>query len=213
MLIGVVVFVAAMLFVVRPLLRRLGTNFEKRKELTHDVVAIILMLVLGAGWVTESLGIHALFGAFLAGVVMPRHEELTRTLLQTFEGLIVVLLLPLYFAFTGLRSSFLLINSGTMWLYCGAVVFLAVAGKLGGSMLSARLNGMTLRESAAVGILMNTRGLFELVVLNIGLDLGILSRELFSIMVFMAVFTTIMTTPLLNLVYRGRTASVAVGVP
>jgi Kef-type K+ transport system membrane component KefB len=202
MLAGVLVFVAAMLLLVRPLLRKLGTRFDKGKGLTHETVAVILLVVLGAGWVTESLGIHALFGAFLAGVAMPRHEEMTRMLLQTFEGLIVVLLLPLYFAFTGLRSSFLLINSSTMWLYCGAIVLFAVAGKLGGSMISARLNGMTWRESSAVGILMNTRGLFELVVLNIGLDLGILSRELFSIMVFMAVFTTLMTTPLLNLVYR-----------
>jgi Kef-type K+ transport system membrane component KefB len=206
MLTGVGGFVALMLLVVRPVLVRLGTDFEKRNGLTHDTVAIILLVVLAAGWVTESLGIHALFGAFIAGVAMPRHEQLTSTLLQTFEGLIVVLLLPLYFAFTGLRSSFLLINDRTMWLYCGAIVLLAVAGKLGGSLVSARLNGMTWRESAAVGILMNTRGLFELVVLNIGLDLGILSRELFSIMVFMAVFTTLMTTPLLNLVYRGRSA-------
>lgn len=202
MLAGLIVFVAAMLFVIRPSLRKLGSDFDRRKSLTHDTVAIILLLVLAAGWVTESLGIHALFGAFLTGVAMPRNDELTRTLLQTFEGLIVVLLLPLYFAFTGLRSSFLLINNGTMWAYCGLIILLAVAGKLGGSLLAARLNGMTWKESSAVGILMNTRGLFELVILNIGLDLGILSPELFSIMVFMAVFTTLMTTPLLNLVYR-----------
>ncbi len=202
MLAGLLVFVAAMLFVIRPSLRKLGSDFDRRKSLTHDTVAIILLLVLAAGWVTESLGIHALFGAFLTGVAMPRNDELTRTLLQTFEGLIVVLLLPLYFAFTGLRSSFLLINNGTMWAYCGLIILLAVAGKLGGSLLAARLNGMTWKESSAVGILMNTRGLFELVILNIGLDLGILSPELFSIMVFMAVFTTLMTTPLLNLVYR-----------
>jgi Kef-type K+ transport system membrane component KefB len=204
MLAGLLVFVAAMLLVIRPSLRRLGADFDRRKSLTHDTVAIILLLVLAAAWVTESLGIHALFGAFLTGVAMPRNEELTRSLLQTFEGLIVVLLLPLYFAFTGLRSSFFLINNATMWAYCGLIILLAVAGKLGGSMLSARLNGMRWRESAAVGILMNTRGLFELVVLNIGLDLGILSPALFSIMVFMAVFTTLMTTPLLNFLYRER---------
>jgi Kef-type K+ transport system membrane component KefB len=112
-----------------------------------------------------------------------------------------VLLLPIYFALTGLRSSIFLIAGANMWFYCAVIIVLAVAGKLGGSMLSARLNGMSWRESAAVGILMNTRGLVELVILNIGLDLGILSPALFSIMVLMALVTTLMTTPLLTWIY------------
>lgn len=198
---GLAGFVLLMGFVVRPALRRLERVFEKRNNLTQDLIAIILMVVLASGWMTETLGVHALFGAFLAGVVMPRHGELSRELSQKFEALIVVLLLPIYFALTGLRSSIFLITGANMWFYCAVIVVLAVAGKLGGSMLSARLNGMSWRESAAVGILMNTRGLVELVILNIGLDLGILSPALFSIMVLMALVTTLMTTPLLTWIY------------
>jgi Kef-type K+ transport system membrane component KefB len=198
---GLAVFVLLMGLVVRPALRRLEMVYEKRGNLTQDLIAIILLVVLASGWITESLGVHALFGAFLAGVVMPRHTELSRELSQKFEALIVVLLLPIYFALTGLRSSIFLITGAKMWLYCAVIIVLAVVGKLGGSMFSARLNGMTWRESAAVGILMNTRGLVELVILNIGLDLGILSPALFSIMVLMALVTTLMTTPLLRWVY------------
>ena len=198
---GLAVFVLLMGLVVRPALRRLEMVYEKRGNLTQDLIAIILLVVLASGWITETLGVHALFGAFLAGVVMPRHSELSRELSQKFEALIVVLLLPIYFALTGLRSSIFLITGARMWFYCAVIIVLAVVGKLGGSMFSARLNGMTWRESAAVGILMNTRGLVELVILNIGLDLGILSPALFSIMVLMALVTTLMTTPLLRWVY------------
>ncbi len=198
---GLAAFVIVMGLVVRPALRRLEMVYEKRGNLTQDLIAIILLVVLASGLITETLGVHALFGAFLAGVVMPRHRELSRELSQKFEALIVVLLLPIYFALTGLRSSIFLISGAKMWLYCAVIIVLAVAGKLGGSMLSARFNGMSWRESAAVGILMNTRGLVELVILNIGLDLGILSPALFSIMVLMALVTTLMTTPLLRWVY------------
>ncbi|MEK6300790.1 MAG: cation:proton antiporter [Acidobacteriota bacterium] len=198
---GLAAFVLVMVFVVRPVLRRLEMTYERRGNLTQDLIAMILLVVLASGLITEFLGVHALFGAFLAGVVMPRHGELSRELSEKFEALIVVLLLPIYFALTGLRSSIFLITGASMWLYCGVIILLAVAGKLGGSLLSARLNGMSWRESAAVGILMNTRGLVELVILNIGLDLGILSPPLFSIMVLMALVTTLMTTPLLTWIY------------
>jgi len=129
---------------------------------------------------------------------MPRQPKLSEELLQKLEAVVVVLMLPLYFALTGLRSSIFLIAGASMWFYAAVIIVLAVAGKLGGSMVSARINGMTWRESAAVGVLMNTRGLVELVILNIGLDLGILSPALFSLMVLMALVTTLMTTPLLN---------------
>ena len=198
---GLATFVFLMLLVVRPVLRRLEMVYEKRGSLTQDLIAMILLVVLASGWITESLGVHALFGAFLAGVVMPRHPVFSKELSQKFEGLIVVLLLPIYFALTGLRSSVFLIAGAEMWIYCAVIIVLAVIGKWGGSMLSARLNGMSWRESAAVGILMNTRGLVELVILNIGLDLGILSPALFSIMVLMALVTTLMTTPLLMRIY------------
>jgi K+:H+ antiporter len=204
---GLLAFVVVMGLVVRPALRRLEMVYEKRGELTQDLIAIILLVVLASGLITESLGVHALFGAFLAGVVMPRHSELSRELSEKFEALIVVMLLPIYFSLTGLRSSIFLISGAKMWLYCAVIIVLAVVGKLGGSMLSARMNGMSWRESAAVGILMNTRGLVELVILNIGLDLGILSPALFSIMVLMALVTTLMTSPLLRWIYPERIAN------
>lgn len=201
---GLIAFVLTMLFIVRKALKKLESVYEKHGGLTHDILALILLIVLACGWLTESLGVHALFGAFLAGVVMPRHPELSRALSQKIEALIVVLLLPVYFALTGLRSSFFLIAGPNMWFYCAAIILLAVIGKLGGSVVSARLNGMTWREASAVGILMNTRGLVELVILNIGLDLGILSPALFSMMVLMALVTTLMTSPLLKWVYPER---------
>jgi Kef-type K+ transport system membrane component KefB len=201
MLTGLVGFVLLMLLVVRRVVVNVKSLYQKRGSLTADTIAIILLLVLTSSLITESLGVHALFGAFLAGVVMPRHPGLSRELSQRFEAVVVVLLLPLYFALTGLRSSFFLIAGARMWSYAAAIIFLAVAGKWGGSMISARINGMTWRESAAVGVLLNTRGLVELVILNIGLDLGVLSPALFSMMVLMALVTTLMTTPLLNRIH------------
>jgi Kef-type K+ transport system membrane component KefB len=204
MLAGLAVFVLLMLFVVRRALQKLVAIYERRKSLTHDILALVLLLVMASGWMTEFLGVHALFGAFLVGAIMPRHHELSRELWQRCEGLVVTLLLPLFFAFTGLRSSFFLISGARMWLYCAVIIALAIIGKLCGSMFAARMNGMSWREATAVGILMNTRGLVELVILNIGLDLGVLSPALFSIMVFMALVTTFMTSPLLGWIYSER---------
>ncbi len=205
---GLGAFVLVMLMIVKPALQRLEAIYEERGSLTHDSLALIVLVLLASGWVTESLGVHALFGAFLAGTVMPRHQGLSAELWQKLEDLTVTLLLPLYFAFTGLRSSFLLIVSAEMWFYCALIIALAIIGKLGGSLVAARINGMSWRESAAVGALMNTRGLVELVILNIGLDLGILSPALFSIMVLMALVTTFMTSPLLSWIYPERLARV-----
>jgi Kef-type K+ transport system membrane component KefB len=204
MLAGLGIFVLVMLVVVRRALQRLVALYERRKSLTHDILAVVLLLVMASGWMTEFLGVHALFGAFLAGAIMPRHHELSRELWQRCEGLVVTLLLPLFFAFTGLRSSFFLISGARMWLYCAVIIALAIIGKLCGSMVAARINGMSWREATAVGILMNTRGLVELVILNIGLDLGVLSPALFSIMVLMALVTTFMTSPLLSWIYPER---------
>ena len=201
---GLVVFVLSMLMIVKPVLKRLEAHYDKRASLTDGSLALILLVLLASGWVTESLGVHALFGAFLAGAVMPRHHGLSAELWRKLEALTVTLLLPLYFAFTGLRSSFLLIVGPIMGFYCAIIIALAIIGKLGGSLVAARLNGMSWRESAAVGVLMNTRGLVELIILNIGLDLGIISPALFSIMVLMALVTTFMTSLLLNWVYPAR---------
>jgi Kef-type K+ transport system membrane component KefB len=198
-------YVLLMFVVVKPALQKLVPHYTRRHELSHEMLALILLTVLVSGGVTEALGIHALFGAFLAGLVMPRHADLSHALWLRIEALIVVLLLPLYFALTGLRSSIFLI-SGARWLICALIIGTAIAGKLGGSTLAARFTGLSWREATAVGILLNTRGLVELVILNIGLDLGIISPALFSIMVLMALVTTLMAAPLLHWVYPSKLA-------
>ena len=203
MLGGTLLYVLVMVTVVRWALRRLENVLERRGGLSQDIVAIVVFLVLASAWTTERLGVHAVFGAFLAGVVMPRDEQLVRPLLDRFHDLMVILFLPLFFAFTGLRTSIGLI-SGDLWLYCGLIIAVAVLGKLGGSALAARTTGMSWRDSWAVGTLMNTRGLMELVVLNVGLDVGVISPALFAMMVLMALTTTFMTSPVLARIYPTR---------
>lgn len=203
-------FVAFMIFVVRPWVERtLGGETHHRKGL----IAGTLVFAFASAWLTEMIGIHALFGAFLAGVVAPPQREFRAALRERLEVVVSVLLLPLFFVFTGLRTQIGLLNDGGTWLVCGAVIAVAVAGKLGGGMLAARWTGMSWLDSFSIGTLMNTRGLMELIVLNIGYDLGILSQKVFAIMVIMALGTTFMTGPLLELVEsRRRTADGALPV-
>lgn len=134
------------------------------------------------------------------GAIMPKELKFVRYVLDRFETVTVTLLLPLFFAFTGLRTNIALVKGPTMWMYCGLIILVATAGKLGGSTLAARLSGMPLREAAGLGTLMNARGLMELVILDVGLDIGVISPALFSMMVVMALVTTFMTTPVLNLI-------------
>ena len=201
---GSVVYVAFVVTVVRRLLAKLETYYLSRGRLTQDMVAGIVLLLLASAWVTEWLGIHALFGAFVVGAVMPKHPRFTHELTDRLQDVTVVLLLPLFFAFTGLRTSIGLVQGTELWLITGLVVLVAVVGKLGGSAVAARLTGLTWREAGALGVLMNTRGLMELVILTIGLELGVISPALFTMMVLMALVTTFMTTPLLELVYPAR---------
>jgi Kef-type K+ transport system membrane component KefB/nucleotide-binding universal stress UspA family protein len=201
---GSVVYVALMVTLVRRLLASLESYFLSRGRMTQDLVAGIVLLLLASAWVTEWLGIHALFGAFVIGAVMPKHPRFTHELTGRLQDVTVVLLLPLFFAFTGLRTSIGLVSGVELWVITGLVVVVAVAGKLGGSAIAARLTGLSWRESGALGVLMNTRGLMELVILTIGLELGVISPTLFTMMVLMALVTTFMTTPLLELVYPAR---------
>ncbi len=194
-------YIAAMLAVVRPFVRRLASRSANREGLNQNVVAVTLMLVLLSSWATEWIGIHALFGAFIFGAVVPKEDRFAQILADKLEDLVVVLLLPLFFAYSGLRTEIGLLNSPQAWLMCGLVIATACLGKFGGSAVAARLTGLRWREATALGILMNTRGLIELIVLNIGLDLGVISPTLFTMMVLMALLTTFMTTPLLALVY------------
>ena len=198
MLVGTALFVAVMSTAGRVAFRRLGKSFQERERLSQDALAIILLCVLASAWIAERIGIHALFGAFLAGAMMPRDRALARALMQKLEDFAVVVLLPLFFAFTGLRTRIGLLSGASLWLGAGAIFVVAVAGKLGGSALAARACGMSWREAAGVGVLMNTRGLMELVVLNIGLDIGVISPSVFAMLVLMALATTLMTSPLLD---------------
>jgi Kef-type K+ transport system membrane component KefB len=202
-LIGLAIYVGIMVLAIRPILRKLDAAYERRGSITQDMLAIIMLAALASAFTTESLGFHAVFGAFLAGVIMPKSQEFVEALKAKLEDVIVVLLLPLFFAFTGLRTSVGLVSGGRMWIYCGLIIAVAIAGKFGGSTLSARLTGMPWREAGALGVLLNTRGLMELVVLNIGLDIGAISQTVFTMMVLMALVTTLMTSPLLEWIYPG----------
>ncbi len=202
-LIGVPLYLLVMLILLRPALNWL-MGVDSRSEPGTDQLAILLLLALGSAWTTEALGIHALFGAFLAGAVLPRNRTLNQAIIARMEPLTVVLLLPLFFAFTGLRTSIGLISDSGSWFYLLAITAVAFAGKIGGAFFSSRLSGLSWREAGAVGVLMNTRGLVELVALNIGLDIGVISPTVFTILVLMALFSTVITSPLLQLLYPRR---------
>lgn len=196
-------FIAFMVYVVRPWVdRRLGHEAHDRSQ--RGLIAGTLVFAFASAWFTELIGIHALFGAFLAGVVAPTNKAFRKALRERLEVLVSVLLLPLFFAFTGLRTQVGLLDDVGSWLICAAVIVVAVAGKLGGGALAARWTGMSWSDSFAIGALMNTRGLMELIVLNLGYDLGILSREIFTAMVLMALVTTFMTGPLLDIARRWK---------
>jgi len=201
---GIILFALVMIYGVRRLLRRFEKVYRERGELSENLMALILLLVLISALCTERLGIHLLFGSFLMGAIMPKEARFVRYVLDRFETIAVTLLLPLFFAFTGLRTNIGLVQGREMWLYCGLIVLVATVGKLGGSTLASWLTNMPLREAAGLGTLMNTRGLMELVILNIGLDIKVISPALFSMMVMMALITTFMTTPVLELICPDR---------
>src|SRR5579885_3027658 len=201
---GIVLFGVVMVYGVRRLLQRFETIYHQRGGLSESMMAFMLLLVLGSALCTEALGIHVLFGAFLMGAIMPKEHHFVRYVLDRFETITVTMLLPLFFAFTGLRTNIGLLKGQEMWMYCVLIILVATVGKLGGSMLASWLAGMQLREAAGLGTLMNTRGLMELVILNIGLDVKVISPALFSMMVLMALVTTFMTTPLLQAICPDR---------
>jgi len=194
-------YVLVMIFVVRRLLRRLQALFDSRGYLSQSVLAIIFLLLIASAEATDTIGIHQIFGAFMFGAVMPKDGQFIKHLGDKVEDFTVLFLLPLFFAYTGLRTELGLLGSAKLWLLCGGIISVAVAGKFGGVTLAARFYGMNWRRSALLGVLMNTRGLMELIILNIGLSFGVLSKPLFAMMVVMALTTTFMTTPLMRLLY------------
>ncbi|OGH01341.1 MAG: potassium transporter, partial [Candidatus Lambdaproteobacteria bacterium RIFOXYC1_FULL_56_13] len=194
-------FILIMLYGVRPLFARVANRIGSAEALTQTVVSAILLLLLASACTTELIGIHALFGAFMFGAILPKTGRMAETLAGKIETVTVILLLPLFFAFSGLRTQIGLLSAPQEWVVTLGIILIASLGKFGGSLLAARLTGFGWREGSALGILMNTRGLMELIVLNIALDLGIISSTLFTMLVIMALVTTFATTPLLHWVY------------
>lgn len=195
-LLWLLVFVVVMLLPVRRALAFLE-NRSSTKNAETGLFFILILLMLASSWTTERLGVHQLFGAFVAGLAVPKTSELAAKTRDKIESVTLALLLPLFFALTGLRTRIDLLSDRRLWGYAMAIVAIAIVGKLLGATLASRMTGMEWRSSLALGLLMNTRGLVELVVLNAGLELGILSSTLFTMMVIMALVTTFMTTPLL----------------
>ncbi len=196
----VLLFISVMLLGVRRLLPIwLRKNGLEREEPTRGALATVVCIVIGAALCTEVIGVHSLFGAFLAGTIMPDTHRFRQKLALRVENFSSVLLLPLFFAFTGLRTEISLLNDLNGWLLTALIIAVATLGKLGGSAVTARLVGMSWSDSLQLGALMNTRGLMELIALNIGYDLGILSPRIFTMLVIMALATTVLTGPLLTL--------------
>jgi Kef-type K+ transport system membrane component KefB len=197
---GALAFIAAMLFVVRPLMARLTLVYGNRGRLTQGLMAIVFVALLLSAWATDLIGIHAVFGAFALGAMIPHDSGLARDLTDRLEDLLLVLLLPAFFAYTGLRTQIGLVSGPEQWLLCALIILVASAGKFAGSAIAARLTGLGWRDASALGVLMNTRGLVELIVLNIGLDFGVISPAVFAMLVLMALVTTFSTTPVLDLI-------------
>jgi Kef-type K+ transport system membrane component KefB len=201
-------FMALMFLVVRPLVKRvLALSSWSHPARQH--LALVLVGLLLSALATEQIGIHAIFGAFLLGAIIPHDSALARMLTDKMHDLVTILLLPAFFAFTGMRTEIGLVSGLSHWLICGLIVLVATAGKFGGTLIAARLTGMEWVQAAGLGILMNTRGLMQLIVLNVGLDLGAITPTLFAMLVIMALVTTVATTPLLQLLGIGPPAKPA----
>jgi Kef-type K+ transport system membrane component KefB len=198
---GLPAFLLLMLFVVRPVLHKVQGRWFPSQKISTERLAFIVLYILAASLITDWIGVHALFGAFLAGVIFPGKEALGDELTSHLKLVTSGLLLPLFFVISGLRTNLGLIRGWQPWLICGLLITIAICGKLVAAMLSARLGGMSWRDAAALGVLLNTRGLVELIILNVGYSLGVLSHTLFSMMVLMALVTTFMASPLLHWIY------------
>lgn len=193
-------FVMIMIYVIKPLLARINSKYLNPTTLKKSTVAIAFFVLLVSAFSAEIIGIHSLFGAFIAGVIMPNNINFKKTLSSRIEDISLIILLPIFFAFTGLRTQIGLLNQGHLWTLCGYIILIAVSGKLLSSAFTAKLLKFSWKDSLSLGVLLNTRGLMELIVLNIGYDIGVLTPEIFAILVLMALSTTFMTGPLLDLI-------------
>ncbi|PKH66535.1 cation/H(+) antiporter [Flavobacterium sp. ALD4] len=194
------IYVLAMIFIVKPFLKRIGDLYGSKDSIGKPVLAIFFLFLILSSYATEVIGIHALFGAFMMGSIMPDVTKFRMIFIDKVEDVAVILLLPLFFVFTGLKTEIGLINDSYLWKVTGAIIMVAVVGKFLGSALAAKFVGQNWKDSLTIGALMNTRGLMELIVLNIGLELKVLTPEVFTMMVIMALVTTFMTGPALDLI-------------
>lgn len=190
----------------RSIFARLALSVERTGEMSQAIFGVTLLTLFAGAWITDALGIYAVFGAFLIGAAMPR-GRFVEHLRAKIEPLTVGVLLPFFFVYSGLSTRLGLLNSGAMWAIAGLVCAAAVLGKFGGCTLAARMSGESWRESSAIGVLMNARGLMELIILNIGLQQGVITQTLYTIMVLMAILTTLMASPIFVWLYRPRTAA------
>jgi Kef-type K+ transport system membrane component KefB len=197
-----IIFVTVVLCVIGPAVRRMVPRFDRAATLTRTQLSLIFVAMLASAMTTEFIGIHGFFGAFLFGAVIPHGSRIASELNHRLDDFVAVLFLPAFFAFTGMRTQIALVSGWQNWLLCGMIIAVACIGKFGGTLMASRWAGLPWRDSAALGILMNTRGLVELIVLNIGLDLGVISPRLFTMLVIMALVTTFMTTPILHVLLR-----------
>lgn len=194
-----IIYIFLMFTLVRPFLKRIADLQTSKNTISKSIVGIFFLVLFLSAYLTEIIGIHALFGAFLAGVIMPTNINFRKLFIDKIEDVALVLLLPLFFVYTGLRTQIGLLNDSYAWITCGCIILVAVLGKFLASTLASRFVGLNWHSSVTIGALMNTRGLMELIVLNIGYDLGVLGPEIFAMMVVMALVTTFMTSPLLDL--------------
>ncbi len=197
-------YVFLMFLVVRPLIERAVPWLEAFDRITEGGMALIFIALLLSALTTEFIGIHAIFGAFLLGAITPHGSRVAKELTDRLDDLVRILFLPAFFAFTGMRTEFGLLYSSQEWMICAVIIGVATIGKFGGTTAAAKLTGLNWRDSCALGVLMNTRGLVELIVLNIGLDLQVISPTLFTMLVIMALVTTFMTTPVLHVITRNH---------
>jgi Kef-type K+ transport system membrane component KefB len=197
-LVGLAVYLFLMVGVVRPFATRLSKRMRTTADLSIEMLGMVLAFTLISAAATQAIGVHPLFGAFMAGVCFPRVERWQTAMRAKLDMLISVLLLPLFFAQTGMRTRLDLMNGGSVWFWAGIVLVAAVFGKMGGAALAARWNGQTWKDAVALGTLLNTRGLVELIVLNIAYNVGAFTPTLFTMLVVMALVTTMITTPLLD---------------
>ncbi len=201
-ILGIAIYLFVMFFILRPILKRVFDYYAKNNYMSQNLVALLFLLLLISSYATEKLGLHSLFGAFIFGVTMPRVKTFIGVLVEKIEPLTVIFMLPLFFAYIGLRTNISIVSNNKIWIISLIVIFVAILGKVGGVLFTARLAKIEWRDATILALLMNTRGLMELVILSIGLDLKVISLEIFAMMVLMTIVTTMLASPLVKLLSK-----------